>query len=96
MFRTSSFILLLVLLKIPATIENDSLACISASVKSPTLLIVGGDDHTVIMLNRKAFAELGGIKKMEIVEGASHLFEESGKLEEVAELSAQWFNTYLK
>lgn len=65
-------------------------------VKAPTLLIVGGDDHTVIMLNRKAYAELGGIKKMEIVKGATHLFGEAGKLEEVAELSAHWFNTYLK
>jgi len=65
-------------------------------INVPTLLIVGGDDQAVIMLNRKAYAGLGGIKKMEIVEGATHLFGEPGKLEEVSELSANWFNNYLK
>lgn len=65
-------------------------------IKVPTLLIVGGDDHSVVILNHKAFNELEGIKKMEIVEGATHLFEEPGKLEEVAALSANWFNRYLK
>lgn len=65
-------------------------------VKAPTLLIVGGNDEIVIQLNIKAYDLLGGIKKMEIVEGASHLFAEYGKLEEVASLSLNWFNTYLK
>jgi len=65
-------------------------------IKAPTLLIVGGDDQVVITLNNKALAELGGIKKLEIVKGATHLFGEPGKLEEVAELSANWFNKYLK
>lgn len=65
-------------------------------IKAPTLLIVGGDDDVVIQLNKKAYVELGGIKKIEIIEGASHLFGESGKLEEVADLSTKWFNKYLK
>ena len=65
-------------------------------IKAPTLLIVGGDDQPVIHLNQKAYNELNCIKKMEIVEEATHLFGEPGKLEEVAELSANWFETYLK
>lgn len=65
-------------------------------IKSPTLLIVGGNDDVVILLNKQAYAELKGIKKIEIIEGATHLFEEPGTLEEVADLSTKWFNTYLK
>lgn len=65
-------------------------------IKAPTLLIVGGNDDIVIGLNKKAYAELGGIKKMEIVEGATHLFSEPGKLEEVAKLTSNWFDNYLK
>lgn len=64
-------------------------------IKSPTLLIVGGNDDIVIELNNKAYAALGGIKKMEIVEGATHLFSEPGKLEEVAKLTSNWFANYL-
>ena len=64
-------------------------------VTAPTLLIVGGKDHTVILLNRQAYAELKGEKDLVIIPGASHLFEEAGKLEEVARLAAQWFNRYL-
>ncbi|WP_242118608.1 dienelactone hydrolase family protein [Aestuariivivens sediminicola] len=66
------------------------------SIEVPTLLIVGGDDHPVITLNHQAFEELAGIKKLEIVEGATHLFGEPGKLEKVAELATLWFNDYLK
>ena len=65
-------------------------------VKAPTLLIVGGDDDIVIHLNNKAYTELAGIKKLEIIEGATHLFPEPGKLETVSELSTKWFNKYLK
>lgn len=65
-------------------------------IKAPTLLIVGGDDQPVIHLNHKAYNELDSIKKIEIIESATHLFGEPGKLEEVAELSANWFDTYLK
>jgi hypothetical protein len=60
------------------------------------LLIVGGDDDIVIELNKKAFNKLAGIKKIEIIEGATHLFSEPGKLEIVAKLSSDWFNTYFK
>jgi pimeloyl-ACP methyl ester carboxylesterase len=64
-------------------------------IRIPTLLIVGGDDHMVIELNQKAFDRLDCIKKLEIVEGATHLFTESGKLEEVARLTIDWFDHYL-
>lgn len=64
-------------------------------VKSATLLIVGGNDFGVIELNKKAFSLMGCEKKMEIVAGATHLFEESGALEEVSRLAALWFNRYL-
>lgn len=60
-------------------------------VTAPTLLIVGGNDTVVIELNELAYRELGCEKKLEIIEGASHLFEETGALEQVASLSAKWF-----
>lgn len=60
------------------------------AVRAPTLLIVGGLDLTVIQLNRSASAQLRN-SHMEIVPGATHLFEEPGKLEEVARLAADWF-----
>lgn len=65
------------------------------TVKAPTLLIVGGDDSGVIELNEQAYAELGCEKRLEIVPGATHLFEEPGKLEEVARLATQWFTHHL-
>ena len=64
-------------------------------VIAPTLLIVGGRDPAVIELNRKALAELRGPKRLEIVPGATHLFEEPGALELVAELARNWFARYL-
>jgi putative phosphoribosyl transferase len=64
-------------------------------VKAPTLLIVGGDDTGVIELNEQAYAELGCEKHLAIVPGATHLFEERGKLEEVARLAADWFTRHL-
>ncbi len=64
-------------------------------VKAPTLFIVGGKDTVVIDLNRKALAQISAEKKLEIVPGATHLFEEPGKLEEVAKLSVEWFSTHL-
>jgi putative phosphoribosyl transferase len=63
-------------------------------VKAPTLLIVGGYDHTVIELNEKAFSALRCEKKMEIVPGATHLFEEHGALERVAALADAWFERH--
>jgi putative phosphoribosyl transferase len=66
-------------------------------VQAPTLLIVGGDDEPVIGMNREALANLKcPDKKLVIVPGATHLFEEPGTLEEVARIAADWFNRYLK
>jgi dienelactone hydrolase len=64
-------------------------------VAAPTLLIVGGDDHTVLQLNRAALAELRCEKRLEIVPGATHLFEEPGTLESVAALAAGWLARHL-
>jgi alpha-beta hydrolase superfamily lysophospholipase len=64
-------------------------------VTAPTLLIVGGWDNVVIELNQKAYKKLTCDRKLEIVPHATHLFEEKGKLEEVARLSADWFAAYL-
>jgi pimeloyl-ACP methyl ester carboxylesterase len=66
-----------------------------AQVKAPTLLIVGGRDYQVIDLNKKAFAQLHCEKKLEIVPGATHLFEEPGTLEQVAKLASDWFQNHL-
>ncbi len=63
-------------------------------VTAPTLLIVGGNDTVVIELNEQAFAELGCEKKLEIIEGASHLFEEPGTLAQVANQAIKWFSKY--
>lgn len=65
------------------------------NVQAPTLLIVGGDDAGVIELNQQACAELGCVKHLAIVPGATHLFEEPGTLEEVARLAAEWFTRHL-
>jgi putative phosphoribosyl transferase len=65
-------------------------------VKAPTLFIVGGRDTVVLDLNKKAMMQLSAEKKLEIVPGASHLFEEPGKLEEVAKLATAWFLEHLK
>jgi len=64
-------------------------------VTAPTLLIVGGDDEPVIGLNRMAMERMPGHKKLVIVPGATHLFEEPGTLEEVARLAEEWFLKYL-
>ena len=66
-----------------------------AIVDAPTLLIVGGRDHTVIDLNRRAFDQLRCDKDLRIVPGATHLFEEPGALDKVAELARDWFATWL-
>jgi len=60
-------------------------------VIAPTLLIVGGEDGVVVDLNRQALAALSGEKALEIVPGATHLFEEPGALEQVAQLATNWF-----
>ncbi len=64
-------------------------------VKAPTLLIVGGNDDVVIGLNERALSELQCDKKLEIIPGATHLFEEAGALERVASLATAWFDRYL-
>lgn len=64
-------------------------------VKAPTLLIIGGLDHPVIEMNREAYARLRCEKEIEIIPGATHLFEESGTLDQVAQLAAEWFQTHL-
>lgn len=64
-------------------------------VKTPVLLIVGSLDHDVIELNRKAFTLLPDQREMVVIDGATHLFEEKGKLQEVATLAEEWFTKYL-
>lgn len=65
-------------------------------VRAPTLLIVGGLDGPVIGMNRAAFERLTCVKELVIVPGATHLFEEPGRLEEVARLAARWFMQHLR
>jgi len=64
-------------------------------VKAPTLLIVGGEDHVVIDVNEQARAEMRCEVKIDIVPGATHLFEEPGALEQVAQLASDWFMRHL-
>jgi dienelactone hydrolase len=64
-------------------------------VRAPTLLIVGGADIVVLELNREAFERLQTEKRLEIIPGATHLFEEPGALERVAELATRWFVDHL-
>ncbi|MCW8444459.1 alpha/beta hydrolase [Fluoribacter gormanii] len=63
-------------------------------VKSPTLLIVGGDDDVVIGLNQQAMSQMSCIIQLELVPGATHLFEEPGTLQEVSNLAKKWFDQY--
>ncbi len=65
------------------------------AVQAPTLLIVGGRDTEVLALNRRAKPRLGGPSQLAVVEGATHLFEEPGALELVAELASDWFASHL-
>jgi putative phosphoribosyl transferase len=60
-------------------------------VQAPSLLIVGGADEPVIELNREAMQQMGATKQLEIVPGATHLFEEPGTLQQVAQLARDWF-----
>jgi putative phosphoribosyl transferase len=65
-------------------------------VEAPTLLIVGGRDQPVIELNRDAMRQMHAHVELEIVPGATHLFEEAGTLDQVADLAAGWFERYLR
>lgn len=64
-------------------------------VKAPTLLIVGGNDVPVLKMNEDALTRLRAEKKLEIVPGATHLFEEPGALEKVAQVACEWFQRFL-
>jgi len=65
------------------------------AVTAPTLLIVGGEDRVVLDLNRQAQGQLRAPAELEVVPGATHLFEEPGALERVCELAAGWFDRHL-
>jgi putative phosphoribosyl transferase len=90
-----------------AKLPNDIVAVVSrggrpdlaekylSSVVAPTLLLVGCLDYEVIELNRLAMDQMKNEKKLVIVPGATHLFEEPGTLEQVAKVSADWFLRYL-
>ena len=65
------------------------------AVTTPTLLIVGGCDGDVLRWNEAALARLGGPKELVVIPGATHLFPETGALEEVARLAQDWFTRYL-
>lgn len=67
-----------------------------ARVMAPTLLIVGGNDDDVVVLNRQAYALLRCEKELRIVPAATHLFEEPGALDQVVSLAADWFKHHLK
>lgn len=94
-------------LKAAATLKEEITAIVSrggrpdlakedlSMVTAPTLLIVGGRDDMVIQLNQLAYEDLTCVRKLETVPGATHLFEEPGKLEAVAHLSADWFNKFI-
>jgi putative phosphoribosyl transferase len=72
-------------------LAGDSLPAVTA----PTLLIVGGNDSEVLRLNRQAYQRLRCVKRLEIVPGATHLFEERGTLEAAAALATDWFLEFL-
>jgi len=66
-----------------------------AEVTTPTLMLVGGLDFPVIEMNEAAYQQLGGPKELRIIPGATHLFEEPGTLEQVADAAAEWFARHL-
>ena len=66
------------------------------SIRAPTLLVVGGRDEEVLMLNRQAFVRIPAEKDLIIIPGATHLFEEPGALEEVTRAATTWFGRFLE
>jgi dienelactone hydrolase len=74
----------------------DLAGCALPKVQAPTLLIVGGDDEPVIELNRAAMRRMRTLVQLEIVPGATHLFEEPGALELVSQLALTWCTRYVK
>ena len=73
------------------SVRNKYVASVLRAHGLSTLLLVGGYDDGVIELNEQAYALLNCEKEMTLIPGATHLFEEAGTLEQVAELAAQWF-----
>jgi putative phosphoribosyl transferase len=73
----------------------DMVSPMLSSVISPTLLVVGRLDPEVIELNERALAEMRAQREIHIIDGAGHLFEEEGKLEEVARQAVEWFDRYV-
>ena len=73
----------------------DMVMSILGKVKAPTLFIVGGEDYVVIELNKEAYDRVSCEKQFKIIPGATHLFEEPGKLEEVALMVTEWFAAHL-
>ena len=67
-----------------------------ADVCAPTLFIVGGLDTEVLALNRRSLDVMRCVRRLEVVPGATHLFEEAGALDQVAILAARWFHRYLR
>lgn len=65
-------------------------------VQAPVLLIVGGEDADVLQLNRQAFEQLTGEKKLAVIPGATHLFEEEGAMEQVCALATAWFEKHFQ
>lgn len=73
----------------------DLAGAVLAQVRAPSLLIVGADDENVLALNRQAYDTLHCERRLEVVPGASHLFEEPGKLELVSRMARDWFLQHL-
>lgn len=71
------------------------LATRRTEVRAPVLLVVGSEDGPVIGMNQEAMVDLGGPSELQLVEGAGHLFEGPGQLEEVTELAIDWFRRHL-
>ncbi len=75
--------------------RSDMVIPILSRVRAPTLIVVGGADDAVIKLNKEAYSRMTCEKQFKIIPGATHLFEEPGKLEEVARIAAEWFISHL-
>lgn len=75
--------------------RSDLAGHVLSKVEAPTLLLVGGYDDLVLRLNEEALENLHCIKRLHVIPGASHLFEETNKLQQVAQLAAAWFKNYL-
>ncbi|MFO0416601.1 MAG: dienelactone hydrolase family protein [Pseudomonadota bacterium] len=75
--------------------RTDMTGSLRSQVRAPTLLVVGSEDHDVLALNQRSFDQLNCEKRLAVVPGATHLFEEQGALADVAHLAAYWFKAHL-